>query len=122
MSRHAGRGAPVEGPRVLNGRLGEGRYIIKTSPSLLVHWIKDRTDCSLCQVLLPQRTVFVRNEYPADELDCFANLIILPDIPVGFVEQFLVGVQLVFQQRAAKFLLHEPLAQGGELGVAKMFA
>lgn len=32
--------------------------------------------------------------------------IVLPDIAIRFVEQFLVGMELVFEKRAAKFLLH----------------
>ena len=40
-------------------------------------------------------------------------LVILPDIPVGLVEKFLVGVQLVFEQSASECLLHFPFTLSG---------
>lgn len=41
--------------------------------------------------------------------------IILPDIPVGLVEQFLVGVQLEFEEGATQRLFHFAFALGGGL-------
>jgi hypothetical protein len=48
-----------------------------------------------------------------------AILVILPDVPVSPVEQFLIGMQLVLQERLAEFLLHQPLALARELPVGE---
>ena len=43
--------------------------------------------------------------------------VILPDVAVSLIEQLLIGVELVLEQSAAQFLLHETLALGRVLPV-----
>jgi len=47
------------------------------------------------------------------------SLVVLADVGVGFVEELLVGVQFVFEERAAEFLLNESLALRGALPVGE---
>src|SRR5215831_8049087 len=46
-------------------------------------------------------------------------LIILTDISIGSVEEVLISVQLVLQQRPSEFLLHEALALRGVLPIGE---
>ena len=45
--------------------------------------------------------------------------VILPDISIGSVEEILISVQLVLQERPPEFLLHEALALRGVLPVGE---
>ena len=49
----------------------------------------------------------------------WAFSVVLLDVAVGLVEQLLVGVQLVFEQRSTQFLLHQSLALGRVLPVGE---
>ncbi len=51
------------------------------------------------------------------ELGQQSDLIMLPDISVSPVEQILAGMQLVFEQRAPLFLLHQAFALSRRLPV-----
>jgi hypothetical protein len=47
---------------------------------------------------------------PVSHILCRRGLVILANAAVGFIEQLLVGVELVFQERLPQFLLHQPLS------------
>jgi hypothetical protein len=49
----------------------------------------------------------------------FAALVVLPNIAIRLVEKFLVRVQFVLEQSAAKFFLHQPLPLARVLPIGK---
>jgi hypothetical protein len=56
---------------------------------------------------------------PMSHMSCTGALVILPNVALGFIEQLLVGVELVLQERPPQFLLHQPLSLTGPLPVGE---
>src|SRR3972149_8506404 len=82
-------------------------------------WCRTRCTRTAADVSLQQvpRSSRIEPMQGALSAGIFAFSVILLDVSVGPVEQFLVGVQLVLEQGPAQFLLHQPLALRGVLPV-----
>ena len=65
-----------------------------------------------------RRTVYERRPCRAIRRD-LARSVILPDISIGSVEEVLIRVQLVLQERPPEFPLYQALALRGMLPVGK---